>query len=176
MSDVPTATETAEKPVGGFFAGRSGLIIPLLMAAFSTYLVVGNLIMAVPEGTDFPGPTFYPWLLAVAGYIVAALLVLEYIRTPEPPEDSTPGTYRLFSDWTSIAWCVIGFLIFAVLLEFLGWIIGAAILFWCVTRGIGSRRLLFDASLALVVSSVTYLAFSVLLGLSLPSGILGGGF
>lgn len=33
-----------------------------------------------------------------------------------------------------------------------------------------------DLTLALVFSSVVYIAFAVLLGLNLPSGLLGGGF
>lgn len=176
MSEKPEDPAEVAGPgqPGGFFAGRSGLIIPLVMAAFSTYLVVGNITMAIPSGTDFPGPTFYPWLLAIAGYVVAALLVLQYIRHPEPPDEEKQGAHRTFSDWTSVAWIGLGFLVFAVTLDYLGWIIAGAILFWCVTRAIGSRRTLFDISLALVFSSLTYLAFAVALGLTLPSGILGG--
>ena len=40
----------------------------------------------------------------------------------------------------------------------------------------GSRRPLFDLTLALTFSSLVYLAFAVLLGLNLPSGLLGGEF
>jgi putative tricarboxylic transport membrane protein len=75
-----------------------------------------------------------------------------------------------------VIWSVAGFLVFALTIEVLGWILAAALLFWAVARGIGSRRPLFDISLALVLSSAIYLAFSVGLGLNLPSGILGGGF
>ena len=55
-------------------------------------------------------------------------------------------------------------------------ILAAALLFWCVARGFGSRRPGFDVILALFMSSAAYLAFDVGLGLNLPSGILGGGF
>lgn len=163
-------------PSRGWLDGRSGLVIPLILAAFSTYLAVGNLTMAQPAGVDFPGPTFYPWLLSIAGYVVAALLVLEYFRHAEPPEETSGRSYATFSDWPAVAWCVGGFAAFAALLPFLGWILAGALLFWCVARGIGSRRPLFDLSLALVVSSLVYLAFAVGLGLNLPSGVLGGGF
>lgn len=167
----------------GALAGRSGLIIPLVLAAFATYLAVGNLRLG--PGEDFPGPTFFPWILAIAGYVIAALLTLQYLRHPEQPEqpedtgsDVAPnaGRWRTFSDWPALAWCVGGFLAFALTLDLLGWILAAALLFWCVARGIGSHRPLFDVSLALVVSSAAYLAFSVGLGLHLPSGLLGGGW
>lgn len=158
----------------GWFAGRSGLLFPLVLALASTWIVIGNLTMDIPEGTDFPGPTFFPWILAVSGYFLAALLALQYLRHPEFPEELSDKTYPMFSDWNALAWCVGGFLAFALLLQPLGWILAAALLFWCVARGIGSRRPLFDIGLSLVVSSAIYLAFAVGLGLPLPSGLLGG--
>ncbi|MFI7495573.1 tripartite tricarboxylate transporter TctB family protein [Kocuria sp. M4R2S49] len=157
-------------------SGRSGLVVPAVVAAFSTYLLIGALTMEIPEGTDFPGPTFYPLILTVAGYVLAALLVLHYLRTPEHPAELSARTWRTHSDWTAVAWSAGGFLAFALTLELLGWILAAALLFWAVARGFGSRRPLFDISLALLVSSAIYLAFTVGLGLNLPSGILGGGF
>ncbi|MGX5357230.1 tripartite tricarboxylate transporter TctB family protein [Kocuria sp. KH4] len=156
--------------------GRSGLVLPLIMTAFSSYLLHGILTMAVPEGTDFPGPRFYPGILMVAGYVLAALMVLHYLRSPEPVEETGGRTYRTYTDWSALVWAVGGFLVFALTLEFLGWILAAALLFWCVARGVGSRRHLFDISLALTLSSVIYLAFDVGLGLNLPSGLLGSGF
>lgn len=170
------ATQARPRTGGSWWHGRSGLLLPLLMIAFSTYLLVGILTMEVPEGTDFPGPQFFPGILMVAGYVLAALLVLHYLRSPEHPEELSDRTYRTFTDWRAVAWSVGGFLVFALTLEVLGWIVAAALLFWAVARGFGSRRSLFDISLALLVSSAIYLAFTVGLGLNLPSGILGGGF
>ncbi|WP_217428552.1 tripartite tricarboxylate transporter TctB family protein [Microlunatus speluncae] len=175
--------------------GRSGLIMAGILAAFATYLIIGVAVMEVPEGTDPPGPEVFPMIIAIAGYVVAVLLAVSWLRTPTPArpatfaedddvpeeqrreaEEAAKVPYRAFSDWRSIAWAVGGFAAFAAVLEFAGWIIAAALLFWCVARAMGSRRPLFDLTLALTVSSLVYLAFGVALGLNLPSGILGGGF
>lgn len=170
-------TPSAYSPVrDSWWNGRSGLLLSLVMAAFSTYLLFGILTMEVREGVDFPGPRFFPGILMVAGYILAVLLALHYLRSPEHPKETSAQRYRTFTDWTAVAWAVGGFLVFALTLDVLGWILAAALLFWSVAKGFGSRRSLFDISLALVVSSAIYLAFSVGLGLNLPSGILGGGF
>ncbi|GAB2609967.1 tripartite tricarboxylate transporter TctB family protein [Kocuria arenosa] len=173
---APPHHEPASRAERSWWHGRSGLVLPLIMAAFSSYLLHGILVMEVPEGTDFPGPRFYPGILMVAGYVLAALMVLHYLRSPEPVEETTGRTYRTYTDWSALVWAVGGFLLFALTLEFLGWILAAALLFWCVARGVGSQRHLFDISLALTLSSAIYLAFDVGLGLNLPSGILGGGF
>lgn len=170
---VDEDADAAGEPRGGsFWGGRSGLVLPLILAAFSSYLLFGVLTTDVPEGTDFPGPRFFPTILVVLGYVFSLLLVLQYVRSPEHVTDDR-GRYRTFSDWSAVAWCIGGFALFAATLELLGWILAAALLFWFVARGIGSRRPLFDISAALLLSSVIYLTFSVGLGLRLPSGVLG---
>lgn len=174
--------------------GRSGLIMAAIMAGFATYLIIGVAVMEIPEGTDPPGPEVFPMIIAIAGYVIAVLLAVSWLRTPTPAlpatyaedddvsdeerreaEEAAKVPYRAFSDWASLAWAFGGFAAFAALLEFAGWIVAAALLFWCVARAMGSRRPLFDLTLALTVSSLVYLAFDVALGLNLPSGILGGG-
>lgn len=165
---------TQQTSGNGTLAGRSGLLFPLLLAGASTWIMVSNATMSIPEGTDFPGPRFYPTLLAVAGYLIAALLAVHYLRNPEHPKDTTGRNDAWFSDWGALAWCGGGFLAFGLLLEVLGWILAATLLFWCTARGMGSRRAYFDVTLGLVLASAIYLAFVSGLGLNLPSGLLGG--
>ncbi|TNM53074.1 tripartite tricarboxylate transporter TctB family protein [Brevibacterium sediminis] len=213
---------TGHLGAGTWWQGRSGLIVPLIMGAFSTYLLIGILTMDVAPDADKPGPQFFPTIIMLVGYALTILLVIAYIRNPEPvdvddelpaaaEEDkafSTPVTsavaasrlspheedepeedrqalaaarkadakHRTHSDFVSLAWGAGGFAAFALILEFAGWIIAAALLFWCVARSMGSKKPLFDLTLALTFSSLVYIAFSVMLGLNLPSGILGGGF
>ncbi|XNZ00786.1 tripartite tricarboxylate transporter TctB family protein [Micrococcus luteus] len=191
---APASVRTAPAPSAGFGHGRSGLVVPLILAAFSTYLLVGVFTMEVPEGTDPPGPAFFPTIVLVAGYVVAVLLALRIVKTPEPAEPATFGEhedvseeerlaaeeasaveYPTFTDWRCVAWALGGFLAFSALLQFAGWIIAAALLFWCVARAMDSRTPLRDLVVALTVSSLVYLAFGVALGLNLPSGLIGGG-
>lgn len=221
-TSTTTRARTGHLGEGTWWQGRSGLIVPLIMGAFSTYLLVGILTMNVSEEAEQPGPQFFPIIIMVVGYALTALLTIAYIRNPEPldvedelpaeaEEDkafSTPVTsavsasrlspheedeptsdlkaiaearaedssHRTHSDFVSLAWGAGGFAAFALILEFAGWIIAAALLFWCVARSMGSKKPLFDLTVALTFSSLVYIAFAVMLGLNLPSGILGGGF
>ncbi len=149
--------------------GRSGLVLALVMVAYSTYLLYGILTMNVSDSADSPGPAFFPIVLMVAGYVLAVLLALAYWRKPEPVD---VGEHRTYSDYRALGWCVGGFVIFALTLEIVGWVLAAAALFWCVARGIGSKRVVFDISVALLVSSAVYLIFGNVLGLNLPAGFL----
>ncbi|MCY1158955.1 MAG: hypothetical protein MOP51_1979 [Citricoccus sp.] len=164
-------------PVGAgtFWEGRSGLVMPAVIAGFSIYILMGVLTMDAGDA-DFPGPQFFPTLVAVAGLALAVIIAVGILRHPEHAENHSGRSWRFHSDFQSLGWTVGGFLAFAVLLPWLGWVLAGALLFWCVARGFGSRRPLFDVLMALFMSSIAYLAFSVALGLNLPSGILGGGF
>lgn len=164
----------AAHPAPGSPAPRratGALVVPAVLGLVSTVLVVGILGMDVDPDGDFPGPRFFPTILAVAGYLLTAALVVHYLREPDAADR---GEHRTYSDWTAFAWVAGGFLAFAVLLDLLGWVIAAALLFWCSTRAFRSVRPLIDLGVGLTLSSAVYLVFGAGLGLPLPSGILGG--
>ena len=166
-------TNPEDHPRASFWAGRSGLLVPGILAAIGTYLSVGIATMDVPEGAKAPGPTFFPIIITIAIFVLAAVLSFQMLRHPAaPPPDA--ATYRLHSDWKSLGLVFGAFLAFALLMVPAGWILSAALLFWCVSRALGSRRPLFDLGLSLVFSSFIQLAFGAGLGLSLPGGILEG--
>ena len=167
------------------------LTMPLVLAAVVVYLVIGMVTMDVPSNADFPGPRFFP---AIIAGVMALLIVIQTVTAVrqwragtlvELGEDDDQrrqsdlvveaGT-RARLDVKALAWLVGSFAAFALLLEILGWVIAAGLLFWCIARAFGSRRHLLDLVVGLTVSSVAYIAFDMLLGLSLPSGILGWGF
>lgn len=167
------------------------LIMPIVLVLFATYLVFGIVTMKVPEGTAFPGPQFFPAIIAGGLTLFAALLsvgavkqklkTVTEIRTgavvlPVLEDDEPRPRKRVGLDWASLTWVVGGFLAFSLLLTTLGWIIAAALLFWCVGRGFGEKRHLKSLIVGLTVGSILYIAFDMLLGLSLPSGVLGWGF
>ncbi len=160
---------------GGFWHGRSALVMPAIVGAFSLFLLVGSALLD-PGEAEFPGPRFVPVIVGGTGLVLAVLLAAGVLRSPEPVDDPTAGTYRTYSDFAALAWVTGGFLAFALLLPYLGWILAGALVFWCTAHGFGSRRPLFDVLVALFLSSLIYLVFGTALGLNLPSGILGGGF
>lgn len=174
LSDVGTDSGKPDAPrAARFGTGRSGLIIPGLLVALGLYLLSGIITMEVPEGAKSPGPKFFPILITIAIFALAALMTVQLLRHPEPvPADNVQ--YRAYSDWKTVAKVALGFLVFALLLVPIGWLICAAFLFWIVAHALGSKRPLGDIGVALVFSSCIQLAFGAALGLNLPAGILKG--
>jgi putative tricarboxylic transport membrane protein len=180
---APTSTDPHPAQEGSWWTGRSGLVFPLILAGFATYLLVGQLTMAVAPETDPPGPQFFPAAIITLLYVFALLQTIALVRKPEPPGDlhgdlrtmeitvvAGKKGPRFYSDWSRLAWAVGGFVVFIVLLEPLGWIIAAGILFWTMTQAFSAPQPLKLALVSLTFSSTLYLIFAGLLSVNLPVG------
>jgi len=174
--DTPVPPEPAVTPPLGHEEDHpvrlDELVIPGLLVAIGGYLVFGLSTMEVPETATWPGPEFFPMIVTVLVFVVAAVMsvqiVLAHRRTRAQRREG-----GLPTDWKATATVVAAFLVFGALLLPLGWIVAGALLFWGVARGLGSRRPGFDLLLAVGMSCLVQLAFSAGLGLRLPPGIFG---
>ncbi|WP_051298329.1 tripartite tricarboxylate transporter TctB family protein [Arthrobacter castelli] len=193
-----TNTEpAAPAPKRSFWTGRSELVVVALVLAVAIFLTVGTVTMDV-AGDTVPGPKFFPTIICVMLYAVAGVLGFQILRNPargkeaaadesgpddtdalDPdadgatPDPKTPEP-KTYTDWKTVGILVGSIVAFILLLPIAGWILSAAFLFWMVCFVLGSKRRLFDASLAILFSSAIQLAFNALLGLNLPSGFLEG--
>lgn len=114
--------------------------------------------------------------LAWQGWRPRPKLVIDPPKTMDAPGSKldTPGTGGDRVDWMPMAMVAAGLVQQMLLIQFLGFVLTAAILFYCVAFGFESRRYLRDAIVAIAISLVTYVGFVYLLGLNLPAGILSG--
>ena len=64
-------------------------------------------------------------------------------------------------------------MLYALLVVPLGYLIATALLFFGAARVLGSRQLVRDIVVALVLTIVVYIAFTRFLDISLPEGVLG---
>ena len=58
------------------------LLTPLILLAFATYLTVNLFLIEVTDSTDFPGPRFFPAIIAGLIYALTALELLPPAHTP----------------------------------------------------------------------------------------------
>ncbi|MEX3611215.1 tripartite tricarboxylate transporter TctB family protein [Rothia sp. LK2588] len=169
------------------------LLMPAVMLAFAAYLGWGIAAMEVPDSAAFPGPRFFPAIITAGLVIFSALDIADIFRRAHVQKINREQVEEQVSEYTapimigaaqpthridvaSLGWTIGGFLFFTLSLKFLGWVIAAGLLFWLVARGFGAHRPVLTLVIGLTVSSFAYIVFDMVLGLSLPSGILGGGF
>jgi putative tricarboxylic transport membrane protein len=125
----------------------------------------------VPDNTIHPGHgQFSADMLHDLGHLDKA----EEAAHDDAASPTPVQTWKTHSDWRTVGLLLAGAVAFVALLEPLGWIISAAALFWLVSYALGSRRRIFDIGVGLLFSSIIQLAFGAALGLTLPSGFIGG--
>ena len=113
------------------------------------------------------GPRLFPFLIA-AGLILVGLALLGQAFFGHIAHE---GGFEL--DWLAVALVSAGLIAQMLLLDLLGWIIATTLLFVATARAFGSRRLIVDAAIGLVLSGLAFVIFTSALGLTLPGGIIG---
>lgn len=194
-----TAAGTTAKPQA---SGMAELVVPAILVAIAVFLIIGTANMVQPPSVQRPGPTFFPGIIIALLLVMAALSTVQTLRTvrarragllqdeqeahldadgdpieeipPDPPPGREPWPAGAVTDWRAVLTVLGSLVAFMVLLRPVGWIVAAAVLFWGVAYALGSRRPIFDVSVALVMSSLIQLTFGYLLGLNLPAGFLAG--
>jgi putative tricarboxylic transport membrane protein len=165
---------------------RGALVVPAILAALGVFLTYGTLTMQVVGDGGLFGPTTMPWIVAILCYVVAALLAFDILR-PRPEFDAAAGSGDGDAEDSAgdapadtgvnapaVLTAVGGVAAFIVVLPHLGWILSATGLFVAVAAALGNRRWPATALGGLAVSSAVQIVFSMLLGISLPAGFVGG--
>jgi len=120
------------------------------------------------------GPNFMPGVVGVGIILLGLWLAFEAFT----------GGWRNAGEQTEVfernpfLWVSAGLFAHMVLIGWAGFVIAGSVLFVCVARGFGSRRLIRDLSIGIVLALGVYLFFVKLLNVNLPAGwlapLLGG--
>ena len=155
---------------------RSGAEIALSLGVVALGIGVAAVTATLPSEGGYAGigANFIPAVVA-AGIIALGLwLSFEafaggWRKRDEPAETFQPSPFL---------WVSAGLFAHMVLIGWAGFVIAGIVLFACVARGFGSRRLLRDVAIALIFTVGIYLFFVKLLSVNLPAGwlqpVLGG--
>lgn len=148
-----------------------------ILVCIALYLVATLLAIQIIRSPKVPDNSVHPGSGQFSADMLHDLghLGQEEEEAGEDAAAQTPAkTWKTHSDWRTVGLLLAGVVAFVLLLNPLGWIISASMLFWVVAYALGSRRPVFDIGVGLLFSSITQLAFGAGLGLSLPSGFVGG--
>jgi putative tricarboxylic transport membrane protein len=145
----------------------AGLLIGLGLVAIAAVIAVDAMHMRVPPIHAKVGPRVFPYVVAAGLAVSGAVIVWQAWR-----QRFTVEAYE--TDWGAVAIIAAGLILHMNILKPWGFVPAAAILFMAVAFAFGSRRYLRDAVVALGLALAAYLAFTRLLGLQLPGGVLTG--
>ncbi len=124
---------------------------------------------------DPVGPRIFPYAIGAVTVVLGVLLVLATLRGDIPQaEGGEDIDLRHPADWVTVL-KLVGVLLFTALtISFIGWAISGALLFVGSAWALGSRTLVRDVIVGLVLSVSSWYFFHEVLGVILPAGILDG--
>jgi putative tricarboxylic transport membrane protein len=148
------------------------IIVICLLVITGGWLTIGALLPRRAEPEVWHRPDISEDMLADLSGTNTEVIQLEASRRRSPTEDDGAPAF----DWRTFGLVLGAVVVFAVMLEPVGWILSAALLFWVVAYALGSKRPVFDIGVGLLLSSLVQLAFGAGLGINLPAGFIGGIF
>jgi putative tricarboxylic transport membrane protein len=154
----------------GFPFGEALMALGVL--GLGLFFLLGAVNISVLASYARIGPRFFPYIVG-AGLLVAGLLLLGQaigVRAAAAPRTIAPPS----QNWPAVTWIAGGLILNVALMESAGYILSTACLFFFAARGLGSRRYLINALAGLLLAIGTFLAFTRLLDLHLPPGLLEG--
>ena len=124
---------------------------------------------------DPVGPRVFPYVIGAVTVLLGLLLAVATMRGDVAEgEGGEDVDLRQPADWLTVLKLVGVLMVTVLTVSFLGWAISGAILFVGSAWSLGSRTLIRDVIVGLVLSVGSWYAFHEGLGVILPAGILDG--
>ena len=168
--DVSAPAETPERrtlPWGEW-------VISVALLGIGVVVVLDGLHQAASTSASGVGAGFMPKVVGVMLIALSLALMVQIARGRRAEPDEAEGDVDVRSTrWVPLAVCMAAVLVFIVGVESLGYVIVSSIVFWLCAWAIGARHVLRTAVIGVVLSVTVYLAFTRLLDISLPAGVLG---
>jgi putative tricarboxylic transport membrane protein len=143
------------------------LAVGVSIVAISAVLAVGASRFPAEMGFVIMSAYVYPYAVAVFLGVVGLLLSYQAVtgglRNLAVDSDKTEPGGKF-----GAAWVTGGLLGVALLIELIGFVLAAGLLFACAARGFGSRRPLRDLAIGIALTLPIYWLFNAGLGVSLP--------
>ena len=144
------------------------------LAAAAVLLAFGLFAIIQARGLRFgtvaaPGPGFFPLCLAMALCLASIGLIVQALRAvPAEVAVSSAGARRF-----AVAGVLVSLLIYALVLEWLGFLLSTFVLLVFFFRTLQRQSWLVVVTGSLATSLLSYLVFKTWLGVNLPGGLLG---
>jgi len=144
------------------------LVGPVLLASIGVFAIHGSIGLGLWRG-DIPGPGLYPLICSAILTGLCLLAVLVEIVRHRPPE--IQGEPML---WLRLGLYVVSLLVFAVLIEPLGFMPTSVLALMLAMRAGEGRPWSQSLVISLAGSVAIWFLFDRLLGVPLPAGVLAG--
>ena len=153
----------------------SELIMALLLFVLGVIVLVDAVRLPDLAQRGPVGPAAVPVVVGSMLIVCAVFLAVVVLRGGRAAaEGGEDVELDAPTDWRTVLLLAGAFLANVALIDWAGWPISGAVLFWGSAYALGSRHYVRDVLLAFGLSFLTFYLFGRALGIDLPAGILEG--
>lgn len=154
----------------------SEVLVALGVVVLGVVILIDLQDIRIPKAFSSVGPRVFPTVIGWGLVLLGVWYAIDVLRgdTAAPSEDSEDADPSLPADWGVLAGLAVTLAAYALLMKPAGFVIASTVVFTGAAISMGSRQFIRDILIAIVISFVTYYAFSEWLGIRLPKGILEG--
>jgi putative tricarboxylic transport membrane protein len=156
------------KRPGGSAIRFGELAVALGVLALAVLVYWQTQLIAVSPIYAKVGPTVMPTITAAGLALLALALIVSALRGGWQSEEERATA----PDYVALLWVVAGLALNVLLIGRVGFTMASIVLFVCVTRGFGSRRILLNAAIAAIFALVAYFGFAKTLGINIGGGLV----
>jgi len=149
---------------------RAEIAISVAVVALAAYVFTELPSIPAEGGYSAVGPRFAPLIVGV-GLLAIGLLLLRQALTGGWRDSGPPPDEAMHAP--AFGWIAGGLVAQMAVIGVVGFTIASTLLFVAVARGFGSRRVVRDAAVGLVLAAAVFAFFTRVLGLSMPASPLG---
>lgn len=153
---------------------RSEALLAWGVIAFGLFCAVETVAISAPSGYARVGPSAYPWAISFALIVIGVWLLRDAWTgawTREEGEEDAPAF-----DPSAFAYISLGLVLDMLLMQAAGFVVASTVLFICVARAFGGRRIVLSLAIGCSLALAAYVGFDYGLDLNLPAGVLEGLF
>lgn len=155
----------------------SELLVAAAVIVLGVIVLVQTQDIRVTRAVARVSPRAIPEIVGGGLVLLGIWYAIDIARAPHIAgggEDSEDVDPEAETDWTVIAIMAVGLALFALLITHAGFVLSSAVLFAVSAFAMGSRRVLPDIAIGVVLGVATFLLFDTWLGVRLPEGWLAG--
>jgi putative tricarboxylic transport membrane protein len=150
---------------------KGELVFTSFLFATSIVVLVDTANMVESNAVGFVGPKIFPTMVGVLMFALSAVQLILVLRGAKgEPEGIEAGVKQEKANWKSFGIVVFALVLYATLIEILGFLIMGPILYFLIGKAIGVKKNVILAAVAVVLSAVVFFGFTQGLGLYLPLG------
>jgi putative tricarboxylic transport membrane protein len=123
------------------------------------------------EGFAVIGPQLFAYIVGGSLLLLSTWQIIQVLRgNLGKPEEIEGGDFKSTPNWKALGLVLAGLLFYAFLVEIIGFMLCAAVLFYLVASALGEKRRIRLIFISIAIAVVVYFGFTAGLQISLPFG------